>query len=602
MPRVSVPGMGDGLVQARGLRKSFGAFEAVRGIDVDVAPGEVFGFLGPERRRQVVHHAHDRVRVAPSRRRAAGAGHGPGRRRPADPRADRRRPAAGQPRRRADGPGEPRTSTAATSASPGRRSAPRPTSCWSSRSSPTGPTRQGRAALGRHEAAADDRPLAGQRPRAAAARRADHRAGPAGPPRAVGPAVPAQAARASPWSLTTHYMDEAEQLCDRLVVMDGGRDRRRGLARRADPRARPPARCSSCGSPAGDHDVPRRGRRRRLAERVEALPDRLLLYTDDGEHRRRELVHAAGCGRCRRWCGARRWRTCSSGSPAGRWSTDDRLVTRSRASAAGARPPASAGCCWSSSTTGPGTGATGAARVSSARCCTPLLFLLAIGVGLGALIDGTGRAAQATGGVDYLVWLAPALLAASAVQTGGVRLDLPGDGRRSSGTSSTTPCWPPRSRRADRGRAPGSARVPDRRLRRAVFVAVMAAFGGVAARPGSCWRCAVACSPGSRSRRRSRRFAAGVAGRGTAFSVLFRLVLIPMFLFSGTFFPVDQLPAWAAAGRVGHAAVARRRARAAGCASDRAAGAPRSGTSAYLLPGARRSWCWLPRGLRQAAR
>ena len=35
------------LVQARGLRKSFGAFEAVRGVDVDVARGEVFGFLGP---------------------------------------------------------------------------------------------------------------------------------------------------------------------------------------------------------------------------------------------------------------------------------------------------------------------------------------------------------------------------------------------------------------------------------------------------------------------------------------------------------------------------------------------------------------------------
>ena len=40
-------GVGDGLVQARGLRKRFGAFEAVRGIDVDVARGEVFGFLGP---------------------------------------------------------------------------------------------------------------------------------------------------------------------------------------------------------------------------------------------------------------------------------------------------------------------------------------------------------------------------------------------------------------------------------------------------------------------------------------------------------------------------------------------------------------------------
>ncbi|HEX8520154.1 MAG TPA: ABC transporter permease, partial [Pseudonocardia sp.] len=47
----------------------------------------------------------------------------------------------------------------------------------------------------------------------------------------------------------------------------------------------------------------------------------------------------------------------------------------------------------------------------------PLLFLLAFGVGFGTLVDGTGRGAQATGGVDYLVWLAPALLAVSAVQT-----------------------------------------------------------------------------------------------------------------------------------------------------------------------------------------
>jgi lipooligosaccharide transport system ATP-binding protein len=42
-----VRSVGDGLVQARGLRKRFGEFEAVRGIDVDVARGEVFGFLGP---------------------------------------------------------------------------------------------------------------------------------------------------------------------------------------------------------------------------------------------------------------------------------------------------------------------------------------------------------------------------------------------------------------------------------------------------------------------------------------------------------------------------------------------------------------------------
>ena len=35
------------MILARGLRKSFGDFEAVRGIDVDVRPGEAFGFLGP---------------------------------------------------------------------------------------------------------------------------------------------------------------------------------------------------------------------------------------------------------------------------------------------------------------------------------------------------------------------------------------------------------------------------------------------------------------------------------------------------------------------------------------------------------------------------
>ena len=39
--------MSDALIQARGLAKRFGAVEAVRGIDLDVSRGEVFGFLGP---------------------------------------------------------------------------------------------------------------------------------------------------------------------------------------------------------------------------------------------------------------------------------------------------------------------------------------------------------------------------------------------------------------------------------------------------------------------------------------------------------------------------------------------------------------------------
>jgi lipooligosaccharide transport system ATP-binding protein len=47
VPARNVRGVADGLVQARGLTKRFGRVEAVRGIDLDVGRGEVFGFLGP---------------------------------------------------------------------------------------------------------------------------------------------------------------------------------------------------------------------------------------------------------------------------------------------------------------------------------------------------------------------------------------------------------------------------------------------------------------------------------------------------------------------------------------------------------------------------
>ena len=89
-------------------------------------------------------------------------------------------------------------------------------------------------------------------------------------------------------ALTTHYMDEAEQLCDRLVVIDGGRIVAEGSPQALIAGTRP-ARSPSCASP------PTRTPPRRSAwlpcssggsgsERVEALPDRVLLYVADGEH------------------------------------------------------------------------------------------------------------------------------------------------------------------------------------------------------------------------------------------------------------------------------------------------------------------------------
>jgi lipooligosaccharide transport system ATP-binding protein len=81
--------------------------------------------------------------------------------------------------------------------------------------------------------------------------------------------------------LTTHYMDEAEQLCDRLVVMDGGRivagGSPRELIARYSSREVLELRLTD-GQRAGVEE-----RLSGLADRVEVLPDRVLLYVADGE-------------------------------------------------------------------------------------------------------------------------------------------------------------------------------------------------------------------------------------------------------------------------------------------------------------------------------
>ncbi len=91
--------------------------------------------------------------------------------------------------------------------------------------------------------------------------------------------------------VTTHYMDEAEQLCDRLVVMDGGVIVAEGSpteligsysSREVLELRFPPGTQQQAEPLVTD-----------LVERVEVLPDRLLLYTDDGEATL-EAVHARG--------------------------------------------------------------------------------------------------------------------------------------------------------------------------------------------------------------------------------------------------------------------------------------------------------------------
>jgi len=170
---------------------------------------------------------------------------------------------------------------------------------------------------------------------------------------------------------------------------------------------------------------------------------------------------------------------------------------------------------------------------------TPVLFLAAMGLGLGALVDG-GRGVDPAGDISYLAWLAPGLLAVSAMQAGA------GDGAfpvmaglqwiRTYHAVVATPVRP-----ADL--LIGNLIWATIRLTvvGAVFVAVAVAFGamalgrGLAALAPAVLTGIATCAVVS----------AFMATRKSdlAMSGLFRFVIVPLFLFSGAFFPLSELPA-----------------------------------------------------------
>ena len=91
--------------------------------------------------------------------------------------------------------------------------------------------------------------------------------------------------------LTTHYMEEAEQLCDRVVIMDGGRiiaeGSPRGLIEQYSTREVLELRVPDDLRPTLRNLVDG------IAERVDELPDRVRVYAADAE-RARDAIHAAG--------------------------------------------------------------------------------------------------------------------------------------------------------------------------------------------------------------------------------------------------------------------------------------------------------------------
>ena len=90
--------------------------------------------------------------------------------------------------------------------------------------------------------------------------------------------------------ITTHYMDEAEQLCDRLIVMDKGKIMAEGS---------PAALIKQYSSKevvelrfGTDKNEKVAEQLQDFAERIEVLPDRILLYTDKGEELLAKIVEA----------------------------------------------------------------------------------------------------------------------------------------------------------------------------------------------------------------------------------------------------------------------------------------------------------------------
>ena len=167
----------------------------------------------------------------------------------------------------------------------------------------------------------------------------------------------------------------------------------------------------------------------------------------------------------------------------------------------------------------------------------PILYLLAMGLGFGSQV----RPSAATGGVSYLEYLTPALIAMAATQTGAGEATFPVlsgfKWQKHYVGMSATPITPPQI--ADAVFLWITFRLI---LSCVAFLAVAAAIGAVTS-PMVLVSLVFGILTGLAFAAPVVAFAASVRGEGNAFNPFFRFVLVPMTLFAGTFFPVSSLPA-----------------------------------------------------------
>lgn len=169
---------------------------------------------------------------------------------------------------------------------------------------------------------------------------------------------------------------------------------------------------------------------------------------------------------------------------------------------------------------------------------TPVLFLASIGVGLGALVDAN---AAGTGAMDaaYIAFLVPGILVASAMQTASFESTWPvAAGIVWDRTYLAALATPIRTRDI----ALGNLLFVGFRLilSGGVFLFVAVLFGGIGPLAGLAIL-PVSVITGIAFSAAIQAFSATQRG-DQGFTLLFRFVITPLFLFSGTFFPIEELP------------------------------------------------------------
>ena len=171
----------------------------------------------------------------------------------------------------------------------------------------------------------------------------------------------------------------------------------------------------------------------------------------------------------------------------------------------------------------------------------PLLYLLGMGLGVGALVDRGPESSDILAGTSYFAFLAPALLATTAMMTGGSTslwqvLDGFRWGNRYRAMAATT--------LSPADVASGMGLWHATRIAIGVVgVAVALLLFDETRSPGLLVAVPVAVLTGLAFAMPLTAWSA-TREHETSFPAVLRFVLIPMFLFGGAFYPIEQLPGW----------------------------------------------------------